>query len=136
MEATTSETTQDSLLKGSEETTSSKERTDRNEIEHEPKKPAKRQRTSYKKAPDAPRRFKSAYMFFSTAKHREIREQLKSEGKTEKVRSMLAFFPQCRGPILTCYIGLVVSTRYQFTIPRLSTDNYDCQNGFQGVARP
>lgn len=29
--------------------------------------------TKYKKAPQAPRRFKSAYMFFSTEKHKEIR---------------------------------------------------------------
>lgn len=50
--------------------------------------PSKRSRSlsSYKKAPDAPRRFKSAYMFFSTEKHREIRQQLRLEGRSEKVR--------------------------------------------------
>ena len=41
--------------------------------------------TKYKKAPDAPRRFKSSYMFFSTEKHRSIREELAKKGKTEKV---------------------------------------------------
>jgi hypothetical protein len=30
----------------------------------------------YKKAPQAPRRFKSSYMFFSTKKHKEIRAEL------------------------------------------------------------
>jgi hypothetical protein len=30
----------------------------------------------YKKSPEAPRRFKSSYMFFSTIKHKEIRAQL------------------------------------------------------------
>lgn len=45
------------------------------------KKPAK-----FKKAPQAPRRFKSAYMFFSTDKHKEIRDQLGADGISEKVR--------------------------------------------------
>eukprot|EP00540_Astrosyne_radiata_P002304 CAMPEP_0116855188 /NCGR_PEP_ID=MMETSP0418-20121206/19101_1 /TAXON_ID=1158023 /ORGANISM="Astrosyne radiata, Strain 13vi08-1A" /LENGTH=117 /DNA_ID=CAMNT_0004488217 /DNA_START=41 /DNA_END=391 /DNA_ORIENTATION=- len=44
----------------------------------------KKKRTKYKKAPQAPRRFKSAYMFFSTTKHREIREQLGERGISEK----------------------------------------------------
>jgi hypothetical protein len=30
----------------------------------------------YKKAPEAPRRFKSAYMFFSTEKHKSIRREM------------------------------------------------------------
>jgi hypothetical protein len=30
----------------------------------------------YKKSPEAPRRFKSAYMFFSTEKHKEIRKEM------------------------------------------------------------
>jgi hypothetical protein len=42
-------------------------------------------RIKYKKAPGAPRRFKSAYMFFSTEKHRSIREELAEKGKSEKV---------------------------------------------------
>lgn len=33
-----------------------------------------------KKAPQAPRRFKSSYMFFSTAKHKEIRAELTAKG--------------------------------------------------------
>lgn len=41
--------------------------------------------TKFKKAPDAPRRFKSAFIFFSTNKHREIRENMKKNGKAEKV---------------------------------------------------
>lgn len=39
----------------------------------------------YKKAPNAPRRFKSSYMFFSTFKHKQIREELAKEGKNSKV---------------------------------------------------
>mmetsp|Transcript_8347 Transcript_8347/g.13065 ORF Transcript_8347/g.13065 Transcript_8347/m.13065 type:complete len:442 (-) Transcript_8347:1396-2721(-) len=35
----------------------------------------------FKKAPDAPRRFKSAFIFFSIEKHAEIRENLKNSGQ-------------------------------------------------------
>mmetsp|Transcript_28284 Transcript_28284/g.53168 ORF Transcript_28284/g.53168 Transcript_28284/m.53168 type:complete len:406 (+) Transcript_28284:352-1569(+) len=38
----------------------------------------------YKKAPQAPRRFKSSYMFFSTYKHKQIREDLAKKGDTSK----------------------------------------------------
>lgn len=51
----------------------------------------KKQKVKFKKAPQAPRRFKSAYMFFSTAKHPEIRARLTAEGKTGlKVSAMRA----------------------------------------------
>lgn len=39
----------------------------------------------YKKAPQAPRRFKSSYMFFSTKKHKEIRAELAEKGEGNKV---------------------------------------------------
>lgn len=39
----------------------------------------------YKKAPQAPRRFKSSYMFFSTKKHKEIREELSEKGEGQKL---------------------------------------------------
>jgi len=39
----------------------------------------------YKKAPDAPKRFKSAFIIFSAEKHKEIKEQHAKEGRTEKV---------------------------------------------------
>jgi hypothetical protein len=42
-------------------------------------------RVKFKKAPGAPRRFKSSFMFFSTHKHKEIRKKLEAEGKKEKV---------------------------------------------------
>lgn len=35
-----------------------------------------RETVKYKKSPEAPRRFKSAYMFFSTEKHKEIRKEM------------------------------------------------------------
>ena len=41
----------------------------------------------YKKAPDAPKRFKSAFIIFSAEKHKEIKEKLAEQGRVEKVRS-------------------------------------------------
>ena len=35
----------------------------------------------------APRRFKTAFIFFSSARHKEMKEELALEGKAEKVRS-------------------------------------------------
>jgi len=34
----------------------------------------------------APRRFKTAFIFFSSTRHKEIKEELAEQGKTEKVR--------------------------------------------------
>jgi len=46
-------------------------------------------RAKYKKAPGAPKRFKSAFIFFSTAKHKEIRKVLGEKGKdTEKTTNV------------------------------------------------
>lgn len=42
--------------------------------------------TKMKKAPQAPRRFKSACMFFSTEKHKQIRSQMSA--RNEKVSSL------------------------------------------------
>ena len=49
----------------------------------------------YKKAPDAPKRFKSAFIIFSAEKHKEIKEDLISQGRTEKVSCVYDFI--CRG---------------------------------------
>lgn len=38
----------------------------------------------YKKAPDAPKRFKSAFIIFSAEKHKEIKEDLARQGRSEK----------------------------------------------------
>lgn len=38
----------------------------------------------YKKAPDAPKRFKSAFIIFSAEKHKEIKEDLLKQGRSEK----------------------------------------------------
>jgi hypothetical protein len=46
----------------------------------------------YKKSPQAPRRFKSAYMFFSTEKHKEIRIEM---GDTE-VRVICTLLDFCQ----------------------------------------
>lgn len=55
-------------------------------------------RAKYKKAPGAPKRFKSAFIFFSTAKHKEIRKKLGAEGNgTEKVRPVIViWYLACR----------------------------------------
>jgi hypothetical protein len=39
----------------------------------------------------APRRFKTAFIFFSSARHKQIKEDLAQEGRTEKVRSSVLF---------------------------------------------
>jgi hypothetical protein len=39
----------------------------------------------YKKAPDAPKRFKSAFIIFSAEKHKEIKSEMAKHGRTEKV---------------------------------------------------
>lgn len=54
--------------------------------------PAKRgpKSTKFRKAPQAPKRFKSAFIFFSIAKHPEIREQKKYEKKTDNAAPNVA----------------------------------------------
>lgn len=47
----------------------------------------KRSKKKFKKAPDAPKRFKSSFMFFSIQKHKEIRDKLAREGKSDQVRN-------------------------------------------------
>jgi len=57
----------------------------------------------YKKAPDAPKRFKSAFIFYSTAKHKEIRERLgREKASTQK----------------TTHIAKVVSQSWKELSPR------------------
>lgn len=46
---------------------------------------SKKTQVKYKKAPQAPRRFKSSYMFFSTEKHKSIRKDLAEQGEADKV---------------------------------------------------
>jgi len=48
----------------------------------------KNSKTKYKKAPQAPRRFKPAYMFFSTIKYKEISEELGTKGIVEKTTNI------------------------------------------------
>jgi hypothetical protein len=47
--------------------------------------PRKMAAAKYKKAPDAPKRFKSAFIIFSAEKHKEIKEDLAKQGRAEKV---------------------------------------------------
>ena len=60
----------------------------------------------YKKAPDAPKRFKSAFIIYSAEKHREIKEELISQGRTEKVRWMMND-DYCID-LIRCFTGLVI----------------------------
>ena len=56
-----------------------------------------------KKAPGAPRRFKCAYMFFSTKKHKELREELNKKGQ-KKVRTCYSL-----GSELPLFVWFVLS---------------------------
>jgi hypothetical protein len=60
----------------------------------------------YKKAPNAPRRFKSSYMFFSTQKHKEIREERTRAGEDPKVSIIPLRFLWLSSSVLTlsCYL--------------------------------
>ncbi len=53
-----------------------------------PKRRKKKDVKNYRKAPGAPKRFKSAYIFFSTVMHPAIRKRLGTKGVTEKVRRL------------------------------------------------
>ena len=55
------------------------------------KKKAKRA-IKYCKAPQAPKRFKSAFIFFTMARHGEIRKKLESEGAADKVSYLLVLW--------------------------------------------
>jgi len=49
-----------------------------------PVRQGKQAKSRFKKAPDAPKRFKSAFIIFSAEKHKKIKAELLSEGRTEK----------------------------------------------------
>jgi hypothetical protein len=49
------------------------------------KKDKAKKPTKYKKAPDAPKRFKSAFIIFSSEKHKVIKKDLLEDGKTARV---------------------------------------------------
>jgi hypothetical protein len=53
----------------------------------EKNKSARTSAKKYKKAPDAPRRFRSAFIFFSIDKHREFRESLEAGNKLDGIDS-------------------------------------------------
>ena len=50
----------------------------------------KEQPMKYKKAPQAPRRFKSAYMFFSTEKHKSIRQENGEKLQTTEIAKLVS----------------------------------------------
>jgi hypothetical protein len=49
------------------------------------KKDKAKKATKYKKAPEAPKRFKSAFIIFSAEKHKVIKKDLLEDGKTVRV---------------------------------------------------
>merc|ERR1712130_1083113 len=54
----------------------------------------KKTAAKYKKSPNAPKRFKSAFIFFSQNKHKEIRDKLCKEGSIEKTTSIAKLVSQ------------------------------------------
>jgi hypothetical protein len=74
----------------------------------EPVSASKQKSTKYKKAPDAPKRFKSAFIIFSADKHKEIKQDLQEQGRTEKVRrnkyDYNEFLDRCQLTNLTIFV--------------------------------
>ena len=60
----------------------------------------------YKKAPQAPRRFKSSYMFFSTKKHKEIRAELAEKGEGNKVSELTVALSARHAPSVFSNLGI------------------------------
>jgi len=58
--------------------------------EQQPKKRRKRTSSSYKKAPQAPKRSKSPYICFSTVKHKEIKATMGGDAKVSDVAKKVA----------------------------------------------
>lgn len=52
--------------------------------------PKKEPSVKYKKAPQAPRRFKSAFMFFSTEKHKAIRQERREKLQATDVAKLVS----------------------------------------------
>lgn len=84
----------------------------------------------YKKAPDAPKRFKSAFIIFSAEKHKEIKEDLISQGRTEKVSCL---FCGVWFIYIHCLCSPINSTNDVRSILAALDDRY-CQACFGGVA--
>jgi hypothetical protein len=84
----------------------------------------------YKKAPDAPKRFKSAFIIFSAEKHKEIKEDLISQGRTEKVRYLL-WVSFGEEPLVSSYLPINSTNLYVIWL----LDNRHSQASIRGVAR-
>jgi hypothetical protein len=78
----------------------------------ETRSPRKKARPGVKfiKAPQAPKRFKSAYMFFSTAMHPEIRIRLGSKGAKEKVCNHLPVYPMYSEIVISLLVVMMPLT--------------------------
>jgi len=88
--------------------------------------------TKYKKAPDAPKRFKSAFIIFSAEKHKEIKKTLLAEGRAVRVRKvkklLLCFLgtEKAHDPPSPCLFQIFNSISF-LALP--STDYRNCKNG-------
>lgn len=69
---------------------------------------AKKSQVKYKKAPQAPRRFKSSYMFFSTEKHKSIRKELMEKENAEKVSVCFVLSFLRRRVLTACFFVLLI----------------------------
>jgi hypothetical protein len=79
----------------------------------------------YKKAPDAPKRFKSAFIIFSAEKHKLIKEDLTKQGRAEKVCCR----PRtCAIPI--AFLRVVVLTLLAVRVASWSVDDRYCKTRF------
>lgn len=76
-------------------------------------KPRKPQ-SNMKKAPDAPKRFKSAFIFFSAVKHKEIRAQMGDKGIGEKVNEHSKLYENILLVLLTLWGAVLVNRRLSY----------------------
>ena len=103
--------------------------------------PASKKTIKYKKAPDAPKRFKSAFIFFSAEKHKEFKKELQQEGKTVRVSSvdfgcwwnqqnvLHASVLHSPEKIWDWYIHSLTTNLYSQYCLLLSSDHRCCKNG-------
>ena len=99
----------------------------------------KSQKIKFKRAPSAPKRFKSAYMFYSAQEHRSIREN----SSDKKVRSIdckgvsRSYFFVFFSPNENCFSASIIWYRQDdFTVMEDTSPERESQVAAQGTTRP
>ena len=91
--------------------------------------------TKFKKAPDAPKRFKSAFMFFSEKKHKAIREQAADDSKVRSFVVMFVGWTECLlwsflhpslSLALHCNFNWIYTSQITHVIKIIDADNWHC----------